>query len=61
MQVLKKKKRKKSLNERVKDNSDAMHDNNPNEIKLLWSFDNMICDKNKIEVSSGKNNFNSKP
>ena len=32
-----------------------MPDNNPNEIKVtLNSFDNMIYDKNKIEVSSGK-------
>ena len=53
--VEKKEKKEKFKYERIKDNSDAMPDNNPNEIKVtLNSFDNMIYDKNKIEVSSGK-------
>ena len=53
--VEKKEKKDKFNYERIKDNSDAMPDINPNEIKVtLNSFDNMIYDKNKIEVSSGK-------
>ena len=53
--VEKKEKKEKFKYERIKDNSDAMPDINPNEIKVtLNSFDNMIYDKNKIEVSSGK-------
>tara|TARA_B100001029_G_C15043601_1_gene445461 strand:+ start:950 stop:1462 length:513 start_codon:yes stop_codon:yes gene_type:complete len=53
--VEKKEKKDKFKYERIKDNSDAMPDINPNEIKVtLNSFDNMIYDKNKIEVSSGK-------
>ena len=53
--VEKKEKKEKFKYERIKDNSDAMPDNNPNELKVtLNSFDNMIYDKNKIEVSSGK-------
>ena len=56
MQVLKKKKKKEKFKyERIKDNSDAIPDNNPNEIKVtLNSFDNMIYDKNKIELALEK-------
>ena len=51
----KKEKKEKFKYERIKEVSEKIPINNPNDFKvILNSFDNMIYDKNKIEVSSGK-------
>ena len=52
----KKEKKEKFKYERIKEVSEKIPINNPNDFKvILNSFDNMIYDKNKIEVNSGKN------
>tara|TARA_B100001057_G_scaffold366732_1_gene370084 strand:- start:469 stop:978 length:510 start_codon:yes stop_codon:yes gene_type:complete len=52
----KKEKKEKFKYERIKEVSEKTPINNPNDFKvILNSFDNMIYDKNKIEVNSGKN------
>ena len=52
----KKEKKEKFKYERPKEVSEKIPINNPNDFKvILNSFDNMIYDKNKIEVNSGKN------
>ena len=52
----KKEKKEKFKYERTKEVSEKIPINNPNDFRvILNSFDNMIYDKNKIEVNSGKN------
>jgi azurin len=52
----KKEKKEKFKYERTKEVSGKIPINNPNDFRvILNSFDNMIYDKNKIEVNSGKN------
>ena len=52
----KKEKKEKFKYERTKEASEKIPINNPNDFRvILNSFDNMIYDKNKIEVNSGKN------
>ena len=52
----KKEKKEKFKYERTKEVLEKIPINNPNDFKvILNSFDNMIYDKNKIEVNSGKN------
>ena len=52
----KKEKKEKFKFERTKEVSEKIPINNPNDFRvILNSFDNMIYDKNKIEVNSGKN------
>jgi hypothetical protein len=52
----KKEKKEKFKYERTKESSENIPTNNPDDYKvILNSFDNMIYDKNKIEVNSGKN------
>ena len=52
----KKEKKEKFKYERTKESLDNIPMNNPDDFKvILNSFDNMIYDKNKIEVKSGKN------
>ena len=51
-----KEKKEKFKYERTKEVSEKIPINNPNDFRvILNSFDNMIYDKNKIEVNSGKN------
>ena len=51
-----KEKKEKFKYERTKEVSEKIPINNPDDFKvILNSFDNMIYDKNKIEVDSGKN------
>tara|TARA_B100000575_G_C22602140_1_gene376387 strand:- start:19 stop:528 length:510 start_codon:yes stop_codon:yes gene_type:complete len=51
-----KEKKEKFKYERTKEVSEKIPINNPDDFKvILNSFDNMIYDKNKIEVNSGKN------
>ena len=52
----KKEKKEKFKYERTKEVLEKIPVNNPNDFRvILNSFDNMIYDKNKIEVNSGKN------
>ena len=52
----KKEKKEKFKYERTKEVLEKIPINNPNDFRvILNSFDNMIYDKNKIEVNSGKN------
>ena len=52
----KKEKKEKFKYERTKESLDRIPMNNPDDFKvILNSFDNMIYDKNKIEVKSGRN------
>ena len=52
----KKEKKEKFKYERTKEVLEKIPINNPNDFKvILNSFDNMIYDKNKIDVNSGKN------
>ena len=52
----KKEKKEKFKYERTKESLEKIPMNNPDDFKvILNSFDNMIYDKNKIEVNSGKN------
>ena len=52
----KKEKKEKFKYERTKESLDNIPMNNPDDFKvILNSFDNMIYDKNKIEVKSGRN------
>ena len=52
----KKEKKEKFKYERTKEVSEKIPINNPNDFRvILNSFDNMIYDKNKIKVNSGKN------
>ena len=52
----KKEKKEKFKYERTKEVSEKISINNPDDFKIILnSFDNMIYDKNKIEVNSGKN------
>ena len=52
----KKEKKEKFKYERTKEVSEKIPMNNPDDFRIIInSFDNMIYDKNKIEVNSGKN------
>ena len=52
----KKEKKEKFKYERTKESSENIPTINPDDFKIILnSFDNMIYDKNKIEVNSGKN------